>query len=228
MIVHPFPLLRRFEDRLSIALITKADRLRTDEEFAEVIHAKALASVWQVHGNRTIVAQEPTSRTQQADGLTTDVAGLTLTVRAADCQNFILYDPDRSVLCLLHAGWRSMKKRAITEAIRTMQKSWAIDPASLWVGAGPSLCRGCAEFSNPEEEVPELSAFIEAKTVDLQAAADAEFIACGVRPEQIDRPLGCTRCQPERFWTYRGGDRQSVLDGWTNCLAATLIGKRMG
>lgn len=222
MIDHPFPLFRRFQDRLTITLLTKEDRVRTDAEISGTLGATTLASLWQMHGNRTVLVSEPTSRTKQADGLATDKTGLTLTIRAADCQNFVIYAPDRHVLCLVHAGWRGMKGKVLSHAFDSLRQEWGIEAAETWVGAGPSLCRHCAEFSSPAEELPELQQFTIDSTVDLQAAADAELASLGVPRSHIDRPLGCTRCQPGRFWTYRGGDREAVKEGWTNCLAAVL------
>lgn len=220
---HPFPLLRQFSDRLDIRLLTKTDHVRTDAEIKKAIGTNDLASLWQVHGNRVTVVDAPTSRTEKADGLATDRAGLTLTIRAADCQPILLYAPNDHVLCLVHAGWRGMKAQAISAAIDLLKLKWSIDPSSLFAAAGPSLCQKCAEFSDPETEVPELKRFIIGNTIDLQKAADHELIQSGVRSDRIDRPLGCTKCQSNQYWSYRGGDRDAVKEGWTNCLTATMM-----
>ncbi|MDD5055513.1 MAG: polyphenol oxidase family protein [Candidatus Peribacteraceae bacterium] len=224
MVNHPFPLLRRFQDLLSIAFLTKADAVKADADIGRILGSDRIASLWQMHGNRTVVMKNPTSRTEQADGIATDVHGLTLTVRWADCQNFLILEPDRRVICLVHAGWRGMKAKALTRAFETLKNEWGIDPKNVRVGAGPSLCRRCAAFSNPRDELPELAAFITGNTVDLQAAADAELTTIGVLREHIDRSPDCTKCRPDLYWSYRGGDREAVKGGWANCLATTIIG----
>ena len=223
MIDHPVPLLRRFQDRLSISLLTKNDAVKTDADIGRILKSDRVASLWQMHGNRTVAVKNPTSRTEQADGIATDVPGLTLTIRWADCQNFLILEPDRHVICLVHAGWRGMKAKALSSAFETLKNEWGIDPKNVWVGAGPSLCKSCAEFSKPREELPELEAFTHGNTVDLQAAADFELKNIGVRPERIDRSPDCTKCHPDLYWSYRGGDRDAVKEGWANCLAATII-----
>lgn len=224
MIDHPFPLLRRFQGRVSVTLLTKNDAVKTDEDIGRVLMSDQVASLWQMHGNRTVVVKNPTSRTEQADGIATDVAGLTLTVRWADCQNFLILEPERGIICLVHAGWRGMKAGALTCAFEALKSEWEIDPKNVWVGAGPSLCKACAEFSNPREELSELKDFIDGNAVDLQAAADFELKNIGVLTEHIDRSPDCTNCRADVYWSYRGGDQEEVKHGWANCLAATIIG----
>ena len=67
----------------------------------------------QVHGDtvRTVTAadlgiglDEP--EPWQADGLVTDIPGVTLAVYSADCLPILLYDPVRRVVGAVHAGWR--------------------------------------------------------------------------------------------------------------------------
>ncbi len=203
-------------------MLTKKDAVRTDEEIGNVLQSDHMASLWQMHGNRTIVVRNATSRTEQADGIATDVRGLTLTIRWADCQNFLILEPEKKIICLVHAGWRGMKAKALTSAFKTLKREWGIDPKNIWVGAGPSLCRNCAEFSNPKNELPDFSAFTKGNCIDLQVAADAELQTLGVRPERIDRSPDCTKCHRELYWTYRGGDREKVKEGWSNGLAVTL------
>lgn len=222
MITHPFPLLRQFDDLIDVSMLTKEDAIRTDEEISSILQSENIGSLWQMHGNRTIVVRKPTSRTEQADGIATNVPALTLTIRWADCQNFLIVEPEKKIICLVHAGWRGMKAKALTGAFETLKQEWEIDPNNVWVGAGPSLCKTCAAFSDPRNELPELAAFTSGHCVDLQAAADAELKDLGVRSDRIDRSPDCTKCHPETYWTYRGGDREKVKEGWSNCLAVRL------
>ena len=120
-------------------------------------------------------------------------------------------------------GWRGLIAGAIPEFFRVLKKEWGIDPSQTFVGAGPSLCKRCAEFTNPARELPSLSPqFVEKRHVDLQGAADAEFIALGVPENAIERSPDCTCCHPEKYWTYRGGDREAVKNGQTNMLVCLL------
>ncbi|MBI3816026.1 laccase domain-containing protein [Candidatus Peregrinibacteria bacterium] len=105
-----------------------------------------------------------------------------------------------------------------------LKTEWNIRPEETFVGAGPSLGFECAEFSNPKNELPSVpSSLVRGKLVDLQGAADRELDRLGVPREQRERLPDCTKCHPETYWTYRGGDREAVKEGWTNVLMALLL-----
>ena len=223
MQLHPFPLLRQFSDRLNVALFTKSDDVRSDADAAVAIGAPRAAGLWQKHGNRTVILRNPSARTEQADGMLTDTPGLALCLRMADCQNFVVYAPERGVAGVVHVGWKGLIAGTIPEFFRALKNEWGIDGDDVFVGAGPSLCRKCAEFSDPAHELPSIpQRFIDGKKVDLQGAAAAQMIDAGVRSDRIDRHLDCTRCDPGTYWTYRGGDREAVIEGHTNMLVCSM------
>lgn len=223
MRIHPFLLLRQFEDQLDVCFLTREDDAGSDDDIARITNASALASLKQVHGNRAVIVHGNSRRIEQADALATNQQGLTLTIRFADCQNFIVYDPAKNVLCLIHAGWRGLAAGVIKEAFALLKSEWSIDPKDAYVVAGPSLCTKCAEFTDPLTEAPNLAAFAEGKNIDLVRAADDELTLLGVPKENYERLSGCTCCSPEEYWTYRGGDREAVKAGKINCLAVTLL-----
>ncbi|NOS67881.1 MAG: polyphenol oxidase family protein [Candidatus Peribacteraceae bacterium] len=223
MITTPFALLRQFEQDLSVALYVKADDVGSDQAAARGIDAAQAAGLWQIHGNKTVIIRGPSNRTEQADGMITNVPGIALCIRAADCQNFVVYEPSKKVLGALHVGWKGLIAGAVPEFFTTLKKEFGIEPSETFVGAGPSLCTTCADFSDPVRELPGLSTeFIHGKTADLQGAATAQMIALGVAPDRIERHPDCTRCHPETYWTYRGGDRERVKEGHTNMLVCYL------
>ena len=220
---EPFALLRPFEDHLSVALFTKTDDIRTDVAAAQTFGLRDAAGLCQMHGNRTVVVRAPSNRTIEADGMITDVPDLALCIRFADCQNFVLYAPERHVCGVLHVGWRGLIAGAIPEFFRVMKGEWGIAPSETFVGAGPSLCTTCSDFSDPKGELPSIpKRFIHGKCVDLQRAATQQLVDLGVSPDRIERHPDCTRCRPELYWTYRGGDRDAVKTGHSNMLACTL------
>lgn len=221
MIPSPFSLFAPFADRLSVALWTKADARPHDVLGGLGVEEEADAE--QVHGTRTLIVREPRERVGGADGLATDRPGLALSVRFADCQAFIAYAPTKDVVAVLHAGWRGIAAGAIPELFHTLKQEWNIDPHDLWIGAGPSLCRDCAEFTDPQKELPSIpSAFIAGRTIDLRGFADDQLMTLGLPQAQFERSPDCTRCRRETYWTYRGGDREEVKAGQRNLLACAL------
>jgi copper oxidase (laccase) domain-containing protein len=198
---------------LAVTFYTKADEIPE----IEGVHLD------QVHGNRTVIVRAPSNRTEEADGMITDVPGLALNLRVADCQSFVIFSPKKNVLGLLHVGWRGLISGAIPEFFAVLTNNVDMSPADVFIGAGPSLCQKCADFTDPIKELPGIpERFISGKHADLQAAATEEFLSLGVRPEHFERHPDCTRCHPEKYWTYRGGDREAVKNGRTNMLSCLL------
>ncbi len=211
-----------YVDLLDIRLLTRVDNISSDEDIARIVGHSNIVSLRQVHSNRVHVVREPSSRILDGDALATDVPGLTLSVRFADCQGFVVFDPTKHVLALMHAGWKGMRANIISSTFTLLASEWNIRPQDVFVLAGPSLCVHCADFTNPLAEAPELAPFIHDRTIDLRAAADEDFFSLGVRKNHMQRSLECTRCHPEKYYTYRGGDKNTVIRGKTNCFAATM------
>ena len=223
MITHPFRLLQPLRDQLDVRFFIKADSISCDNDIIRLAHAENLASLNQVHGSRAVIVRAETRRTEEADALATDQIGLTLTIRFADCQNFLVFSPQKNIICLIHAGWKGLKSGVISSTFSLLRKEWQIHPADTIVCAGPSLCRSCAEFTDPQKEAPELTNYAKDRCIDLQKAADEELFSLGVLQENFERLSECTRCCPQKYCTYRGGDREEVLRGQCNCLAVTLL-----
>ena len=224
MINNPFSLFTQFQNKLSVALFTKDDNITSDEQIASALGIKEVCSLWQVHGNLTIKVDSPTSRTEQADGIVTDKPNLILSIRAADCQPILAYAPDNNVVGVLHAGWRGLIAGAIPGFYKVLKNEFGIEPSRTYVVIGPSLCQKCAVFSDSANELPNIDPkFINDKNcVDLQGAADNQFFELGVPKDQLQRHPDCTACNHDKYWTYRGGDKEAVKEGHTNVLACFL------
>lgn len=222
MIPTPFLSLSRFDDIVDLRFMTRKDDIGSDADIARVTGVSGVVSLRQTHGNRAVVLREVSSRIEEADAVFTDVPDLMLTIRFADCQNAVIIVPERRVIGLVHAGWRGVQSRIMTSAYALLASEWGIRPAETSVGLGPSLCTRCAEFTDPEREVPELRNFFSGKSIDLRGALDAEMDEIGIPQNRRERLPDCTRCHPERYFTYRGGDRDLVKSGKVNCLAVSL------
>lgn len=223
MITHPFELFRPYADRFDVRFLTKEDTLRTDEDLAEAIGSSRIASLRQTHGGRSILAREAMNRAEHADATATDEKGLWLSIRAADCQQLVVYAPDAYVCAVIHAGWKGLKAGIIPSLFALLKDEWGIRPADTLVGIGPSLCADCAEFTDPAAELAEFDPrFFHGRNADLQGIADWQLETLGIPLERRERHPGCTRCEADVFWTYRGGDREKVQSGHTNVIACSL------
>lgn len=107
-------------------------------------------SVWcrQVHSGEVVVAgpgdagRGSTGAERgiaEADALVTDTPGLALCVTVADCVPVVLFDPERRVAGLAHAGWRGTVARICSRTVATMGERFGSEPAALIAAIGPSI-----------------------------------------------------------------------------------------
>lgn len=223
MIHSPFSLLQLFEGKLSIALFVKEGGILSDQEAAAGIGATKAAGLNQAHGNRVIVVRDALRRTEAADGMITDVPGLALCICWADCQNFVVYAPGKNILGAMHIGWRCLRDGTIPSFFEILKKEFGIAAEECLVAGGPSLCMQHSEFSDPLKEIVNIPpSFVIGKLVDLRGWARQQFTDAGVSDENIEMHRDCTRCNPKKYWTYRGGDRDMVKTGHSNMLVCAL------
>lgn len=90
------------------------------------------------------------------DALLTDVPGICVAVTTADCVPVILYAPEKRVVGVVHAGWRGTLGRITKKTIEAMTRSFAVSPANILAGIGPSIGQDAFETSRDV-----LAAFIE-------------------------------------------------------------------
>lgn len=152
-----------------------------------------ICNVRQVHGDRIVTFQEPVRPLPEADGLITDVPGLGLAVRTADCLPLILHDPVTPAVGVVHAGWRGTAARIAATAVAAMTAAFGTDPDRLRVGFGPCIRLHQYEVG-PEfrERFPDEVITISGRLhFDLALANRRQLRAAGVRPDNI---MDCGIC----------------------------------
>lgn len=175
----------------------------------------------QVHGNvvKVVTAADikpdllaPTGF--EADGLATNVPGVTLCIFSADCIPILLFDPVRKAVAAVHAGWRGTAAAIGAEAVAVLRERFGTCPADLRAAIGPGIGPCCFETDRDvpeamEESLGSLAAqYVAPKQagkwqVDLKGINAAVLTQAGVPREQIDVSEDCTCCQHERFWSHR-------------------------
>lgn len=222
MTEHPFALLRPYSDRIRIRLYDRADNVRTAADIQR-LEGMPVADPEQVHGSLTLRTHGP-GKYPGADGLVTDERSLALCARGADCQLFVAYDPEHHAGGTLHTGWKGLLTGAIPAFIDVFKREWGTNPNRLLVGAGPSLCFECGEFTDPRTELPGIDErFFRARLADLCSIATEQFRVAGVSIHNIERHNDCTRCERDAWWTLRGGDRDALMSGARNVLTFSLL-----
>lgn len=161
----------------------------------------------QIHSDIILKVNSKPETMPQADGFVTDQQGLMLMVEVADCQGILIYDPVTHSIAAVHSGWRGSAQNIIGKTIGKMKKEYGSSPTDLLIGISPSLGPCCAEFSDPNNELPDFChPFIDEKNhVDFWALSQRQCQQAGVPESQIELARKCTKCQPD-FVSYRNGD----------------------
>ena len=117
-----------------------------------------LAQSCQVHGShvRVItqadVKEDPYEKVSyEADGLVTDLPGVTLVIFSADCLPILYYDPVRQVVGAAHAGWRGTAADIAGAVVRKMEEVYGSQPQDILAAIGPGIGACCFET---HEDVP--------------------------------------------------------------------------
>ena len=157
----------------------------------------------------------------EADGLTTDIPGITLFVFSADCIPVLFFDPVRRAIGACHAGWRGTAGAIGAETVKAMVSRYGCKAEDIRAAIGPGIGKCCFEThadvpqamldSLGDVAKPYITQAGEKYHVDLKAINRAVLLAAGVAEERIDVSGDCTCCQHERFWSHRytGGLRGS-------------------
>lgn len=120
-----------------------ATQPRRDEVLRDIgIDPANYISVKQVHSREVAVvgtASRPHPGTE-ADGIMTTDRRLALGVTVADCMPIFLHDPQTGAFAALHSGWRGTG--IVSDAVRLMQRRYAVAPENLEALLGPSI-RSC-------------------------------------------------------------------------------------
>ncbi len=140
-----------------------------------------------------------------ADALVTQQRGVLLAVTVADCVPVFIVDAERGTLGLAHAGWRGTAAGVVERTLERMEGVGS-QVGSLLVHLGPSICGECYEVGPEVTEALGLGP-ADDSFVDLRRAIGDRILAAGIDPGRLTVSVGCTRCESERFFSYRGGDR---------------------
>lgn len=164
-----------------------------------------------VHGTAVWKVGEPQPDPPEFDGLVTDRVGPVLGAFAADCIPLLFADPGARVIGAAHAGWRGTVGGVANNVVARMIELGAA-AANIRVALGPSIGPCCFEvgpevveqFRATFGDLPGMVVAGPRKDhIDLRVATRALLERAGVEAEHIDDAPPCTRCAPDRFFSYR-------------------------
>lgn len=194
---------------LNLGYNTSASGVEVDSNFRKLLNhlnwqtgSYAIAS--QVHGNHVETVKEP-GLYSDTDGLVTNITGLALGIRVADCAAVLVADPQNRVIGAFHAGW---KGAAVGIVLRGLQRmiSLGAKPAAMLVYTSP--CISQKNFEVGEEVASQFpEAFVDRETyvkphVDLSGFIRSQLLEAGVNVQNIQISDDCT-IEHEKYYSYR-------------------------
>jgi len=178
----------------------------------------------QVHKNSIAIVKEKDRGREfpATDGLITDLPDVPLAVFVADCPPIFLFHPQRKIVGLLHAGWRSTVANISSQAVKIISQDFGAEARNLLIVIGPHICKECYKVSwSPvakaftecfESWGREISASIISElprtsqekfwSIDLAKANSYQLQRAGVLPENIEIVSICTY-EHKNFFSYR-------------------------
>jgi len=178
-----------------------------------------LVACKQVHGDRVIEVREGDERRlsflqcrEEGDAMVTNIPGLVLMVRVADCIPVVFYDPVQRVIGIAHAGWRGTCRAIAAKTVEVLIDRYASNPATILVGIGPGIGPCCYEVDNQvkslyEEDFSYGRRLIEERNgklfLNLWEANRSQMLDTGIREEHIELAGLCTSCHPQFFFSHR-------------------------
>ena len=198
---------------LNISYSVNDDPSRVDRNLALMLEntgADRLIHMNQQHGSRIISLDrnKETGHEQvfDADALITNIPSVAIMVKQADCQGVILFDPEETVVAVVHSGWKGSVQNILGKTVKRMEQDFSCSPGNIVAAIGPSLGPCCAEFTTYREIFPEhFQKYMKGEfNFDFWAISKMQLINAGLSADNIERAGICTKCRTDIFYSYRG------------------------
>ena len=99
-------------------------------------HLGPIAHMRQIHGDRVAYANQA-GLYEEYDALITDISGLWLCVKTADCVPVIVTTP--YAVAVVHCGWRGLEQEILSEVIQIITDEFRMDSHDVQIAIGPHI-----------------------------------------------------------------------------------------
>lgn len=157
------------------------------------------ASLKQIHSDCVIVADRE-GVLGEGDALVTNLNGLAISIRTADCYPILLADRKNEAIAAIHAGWRGTAARIVSRTLERMRENYKTNPREVVAAIGPGIGGCCYEVG---DEVAREFGFPGRTHLDLLIENRKQLVDCGVPAKNVEALNVCTFCDAERFFSFR-------------------------
>ena len=171
-----------------------------------------IVQMHQVHDVKVAVVDRGDKTRDELDGydaMITNLPGVAIGVRTADCIPVLLYDPVRKAAAAIHSGWRGTVSKIIGKTVSKMQSTYASQPSDILAFIGPGICVDCFQvgeevalnFKEAGFDINSLWSFRGPKTgngmegghhIDLKEACRQTLVEYGLKNKNIKITGLCT------------------------------------
>lgn len=161
---------------------------------------------------RGLGASTYASALSDTDALITNNKDICLMVMIADCVPIILFDPEKCVAGIVHAGWKGTVQDVTGNTVRQMIQVYGSAPQNIIAGIGPSI--GPVHYEvGPEVVEIANSTFPNANVIrkdregrtyfDLWKANVFQLLTSGLVRKNIELAGICTFAENANFYSHR-------------------------
>ena len=182
-----------------------------------------IVQMHQVHDVKVAVVDRGDITRDELDGydaMITDLPGVAIGVRTADCIPVLLYDPVKKIAAAIHSGWRGTVSKIIGKTVSKMLSIYASQPTDILAFIGPGICVDCFQvgedvalkFKEAGFDINSLWSFRGPKTgngmegghhIDLKEACHQTLVEYGLKNENIQITGLCTYDDNDLLYSAR-------------------------
>ena len=167
------------------------------------VHGDTVACVSAADAGRG--SQDAEGAIPDTDSLITDRRRVALAVLTADCLPVFLYDAQKQVIGLAHAGWRGTQQNITGKTVHAMMKEYDCQPDDIYAGFGPAI-RSCCYRVGEEFTDRFKHGLVQRDNgyfLDLVRINTDQLLRREVKRANIFDCSLCTACRSEDHFSYR-------------------------
>lgn len=131
-----------------------------------------------------------------SDGMITNLRGIFLCIKIADCCAVLCYDPKSKAIGAFHCGWRGAYNKILIKGIEMMKREYSSNPEDMFFYLSPCASQCCYEVGN------EFCSYFSDTVIkrgdkyyfDLKSELKNQLISIGANENKIELSPHCTIC----------------------------------